>query len=101
MAVYYINTYDIIDPEKFKAYGPGVRPILARYGAEVLAMDLEAIVLEGSARKMNAIIKFPSEESAIECYNDPEYQPIKAIRLASVANCSMILVKEFIRPANR
>jgi uncharacterized protein (DUF1330 family) len=94
MAVYYINSYDIIHPD-FQAYPPQVSPILKRYGAEVLAVDTAAIALEGKARTMNAIIKFPSEEAALQCYNDPEYEPIKALRQRTTANCTMLLVKEF------
>jgi len=97
MAVYYINTYDIVNLEEFQNYPPGVRPLLQKYGAEVIAMDTHPICLEGTARTMNAIIKFPSEDAALNCYNDPEYQPIKEIRLNSTKNCTMILVKEFKR----
>lgn len=95
MAVYYINSYDITDLEVFKQYPPQVRNILQRYGVEVIASDTAAIAVEGKARLMNAIIKFPSEEAALQCYNDPEYEPLKKLRQASTSNIAMILVKEF------
>jgi uncharacterized protein (DUF1330 family) len=95
MEVYYINSYDIVDPELFSQYPPQVAILLKKYGAEVLASDTAAICLEGTAKTMNAIIKFPSEEAALTCYNDPAYQEIKKIRLASTANCTMLLVKAF------
>jgi uncharacterized protein (DUF1330 family) len=98
MAVYYINSYDIVDAEAFKAYPPKVAVLLQKYGAEVIASDVEPIVLEGKARTMNAIIKFPSPEAALACYNDPEYQSVKEIRLRSTTNCTMVLVKQF-KPA--
>ncbi len=97
MEVYYINTYDITDMEEFQKYPPGVRPLLQKYGAEVIAMDTQPVCLEGTARMMNAIIKFPSEEAALNCYSDPGYQPVKQIRLNSTKNCTMILVREFKR----
>lgn len=99
MAVYYINSYDIIDPELFKTYGPKLLPILRKYGAEILASDTAGIAVEGNPRLMNAVVKFPSEEVAMQCYNDPEYQPVKAIRQQATANCTMVLVKEFQLPA--
>jgi uncharacterized protein (DUF1330 family) len=95
MPVYYINTYDIIDPIEFSKYGPAVFPILKKYHAEVLASDINGVALEGKVRTMNAIVRFPSMEAALECYNDPEYQPVKEIRLRSTANCTMVLVKQF------
>lgn len=97
MAVYYINSYDIVDEQEFQKYPPLIRPLLIKYGAEVIASDTQAICLEGIARKMNAIIKFPSEEAALNCYNDPEYQPIKQIRINSTKNSTMVLVKEFTK----
>jgi uncharacterized protein (DUF1330 family) len=44
---------------------------------------------------MNAIIRFPSQEDALRCYNDPEYAPIKAIRMRSTTNNTVVLVKAF------
>ncbi|ANH82756.1 hypothetical protein A8C56_18815 [Niabella ginsenosidivorans] len=95
MIVYYINSYDIEDEAEFEKYPPKVRPLLEKYGAEVLASDTNALPVEGTARKMNAIIKFPSLEAALQCYNDPEYAAIKEIRHRSVKNCTMVLVKAF------
>jgi len=95
MPVYFMNSYDIVDEQQFSQYAPQVIPLLKKYGAEVLAADVEGIAFEGKPRKMNAIIKFPSEDAAQKCYNDPEYQPMKALRIGSTANCTVVLVKEF------
>lgn len=92
MPVYYINSYDITNEEEYAKYGPPVIQLLHKYGAEVLASDLQSIAVEGTVKKMNAVIRFPSETAALQCYNDPAYQPLKAIRWRSTANCSMTLV---------
>ena len=42
---------------------------------------------------MNAIVKFPSGQAALSCYNDPEYIEVKEIRLRSASNITMVLVK--------
>jgi len=93
MPVYYINSYDIINEEEFKEYPALVAPLLLKYGAEVLAVDTEAISLEGKASKMNAVIRFPDEDTALRCYNSDEYQPMKALRQRTTSNCTMILLK--------
>ena len=95
MAVYYIISYDITDAEDFSSYGPKVIPYVFKFGGEVLASDTNGITVEGNPKQMNAIIKFPSEEAALKCYNDPEYVPIKAIRMRSTKNNTLVLVKEF------
>jgi uncharacterized protein (DUF1330 family) len=94
--VYYIGAYDIVNMEEFMKYPPRVMAILPRYGGEILASDVEATTLEGSARTMNAIIRFPSQQAALNCYNDPEYQrEVKPIRQNATRNSTMVLVKQF------
>lgn len=99
MTVYYIGEYDIIDPVEFQKYPPAVMALLPRYGGEVLASDLSAYLLEGTARRMNAIIKFPSRDAALGLYNDPDYQEAKGIRQRSTANVSMVIVEALVKPA--
>ncbi len=95
MAAYYIGTYDIVDPDEFRKYPPIVLALLPKYGGQVLASDTAGLLVEGSMRTMNAIIRFPSKEAALGLYADPEYQEAKRIRQASTKNISMVLVDEF------
>ena len=95
MSVFYIGSYDVTDPTEFQKYPPLVMALLPKYGGEVLASDLSGTLVEGTARTMNAIIKFPSKAAALGLYNDPDYQEAKRIRQASTANVSMVLVDEF------
>ena len=95
MAIFYIGSYDIIDPTEFQKYPPLVLALLPKYGGVVLASDTAGVLVEGTARTMNAIIRFPSKEAALGLYNDPAYQEAKRIRQASTKNISMILVEDF------
>jgi uncharacterized protein (DUF1330 family) len=95
MAVFYIGSYDIVDANEFQKYSPVVLSLLPRYGGVVLASDTAAYLVEGTARTMNAIIRFPSKEAALALYNDPAYQEAKRIRQASTRNVSMVLVEEY------
>jgi uncharacterized protein (DUF1330 family) len=95
MAIFYIGSYDIVDPGEFQKYPPLVLALLPKYGGEVLASDTAGFLVEGTARTMNAIIRFPSKDAAIGLYNDPAYQEAKRIRQSSTRNVSMVLVEEF------
>ena len=95
MAVFYIGSYDIINPAEFQKYPPVVLALLPKFGGVVLASDTAAFLVEGTARTMNAIIRFPSRDAALGLYNDPAYQEAKRIRQASTKNVSMVLVDEF------
>jgi len=94
MAVFYIGSYDIVNAEEFQKYPPVVLALLPKYGGEVLASDTAGVLVEGSMRTMNAIIRFPSKEAALGLYNDPGYQEAKRIRQASTKNISMVLAEE-------
>ena len=93
MAVFYIGSYDIVDPDEFQKYPPVVMALLPK--CEVLASDTAAVLVEGIVRTMNAVIRFPSKEAALGLYNDPAYQDAKRVRQASTTNISMVLVDEF------
>jgi len=95
MAIFYIGSYDIVDLNEFQKYPPLVLALLPKYGGVVLASDTAAVLVEGTARTMNAIIRFPSKEAALGLYNDPGYRGAKRIRQASTKNVSMVLVEEF------
>ena len=95
MAALYLGSYDIVDPGEFQKYPPLVLALLPRYGGEVLASDMAGVLVEGTLRMMNAVIRFPSKDAALALYNDPDYQEAKRIRQASTRNISMVLVEEF------
>jgi uncharacterized protein (DUF1330 family) len=99
MAVYFVASYDIADPVTFQAYVTQVQAFIQKYGAEVLVADTESQPLEGEARHVTVVLKFASEEAARGFYDDPEYGPVKQIRLDSTRNGHIVLAKEFVPAA--
>lgn len=73
-------------------------PLLQKHGAEVLVADYNARTLEGEARSVCVVLKFKSEAAALAWYNDPEYEPVKKIRLSSSDNDSLFLASAFAPP---
>ncbi|MCH7974706.1 MAG: DUF1330 domain-containing protein [Bacteroidetes bacterium] len=65
----------------------------------MVVADFEAKTIEGQGRDVNVVLKFESEETAMNWFNDPAYTPVKKIRLDSTANGTLILVKEFVPPS--
>jgi len=95
MQVYIVNAYNIHDFETYKKYPPLVAPLLVKYGAKILAMDMHPKAFEGIAKTMNVIIEFPSEEAVDKFYNDPAYQSIIGLRQRSTSNTTMIMLHSF------
>jgi uncharacterized protein (DUF1330 family) len=89
---YWIAHVDMRDPERYKDYVATAKPAFERYGANFLARGGTAVALEGKGRARNVVIEFPSLQAAKDCYNSPEYQAAKAIRV-TVADGEVILVE--------
>lgn len=89
---YWIAHVDVRDPERYKDYVATAKPAFERYGANFLARGGAWQALEGKGRGRNVVIEFPSMQAALDCYNSPEYQAAKAIRV-TVADAEMVIVE--------
>jgi uncharacterized protein (DUF1330 family) len=89
---YWIARVDVRDPERYKDYVATAKPAFEKYGARFLARGGVYEGMEGKARARNVVIEFPSLQAAKDCYNSPEYQAAKAIRV-TVADAEMVLVE--------
>ena len=98
MSAYILASYDVVDPGKYKDYVPGVMPLLTKHGAEVLVADSDARALEGDRRGVYVVLRFASEAAALAWYNDPDYAPVRKLRLDASANGNMVLAKGFTLP---
>lgn len=96
MSAYYIISYDVIDREVYEKYAQEVADLLPTYGASVMLADDQGITLEGMENGVNAIVVFPSKESALDCYRSEAYNKIKPLRLRSVRNSRFVLVSDSI-----
>lgn len=65
-----------------------------------MAATFDAESLQGNPPGGVTIVRFPSEEAARAFVNDPEYQPVKKIRLDLTTDASAVFVPEFKMPAN-
>jgi uncharacterized protein (DUF1330 family) len=98
MSAYFVVTYDITDPAGYEPYVPGVIPLLQKHGAEILVADYESQVMEGDKRNVVVVLKFENEDKAKAWYNDPDYEPLKKLRLSVSDNSSAFLTKQFVPP---
>ncbi|HLV96055.1 MAG TPA: DUF1330 domain-containing protein [Candidatus Acidoferrales bacterium] len=100
MSVYVIAEYDIADAKGYEGYVAAVVPLLQKHGAEILVADREAAALEGRPPRVTIVLRFDSEQAARHWYNDPDYGPVKQIRMNSTKNGTIVLAKEFKMPSN-
>lgn len=98
MSAYIIASYDVVDEKGMEDYVPGVGPLLAKHGAEVLVATHDVTALEGDKRSAYVVLRFASDEAALAWYNDPAYAPLKKMRIDSTANGNLVLAPEFTPP---
>ncbi|MDX6484553.1 MAG: hypothetical protein QOE95_2324 [Gaiellaceae bacterium] len=86
MAAYLIVEHKITDPAKFEEYRTKVGPLIAKHGGRYLTKGGTHRVLETTHWLPDrvAIIEFPDISALERWYSSQEYQPLLAIRRASV-----------------
>ena len=99
MTAYFILTHTITDTERYREeYIPQVIPFIAKYDGEVVVASADTEALQGNPEKSVVVIRFPTEQAVRDFVNDPEYQPVKAIRKALTTNANAVLAPEFQMP---
>ena len=89
---YWIARFDVRDEERYKDYIAAGGPAYKEFGAKFLVRGGRHDAVEGSHRKRNVVIEFPSYQAAIDCYNSETYAKARAIR-QSVADGEIIIVE--------
>ena len=98
MSAYVIASYDIVDPDGFAQYVPGVLPLLEKHGGEIVVADREARALEGPGRTIEVVVRFPSTEAAMAWYEDPDYAPLRQLRFDTCTANRLVVASEFVPP---
>jgi uncharacterized protein (DUF1330 family) len=102
MAAYFILTQTVTDRTAYaEQYVPGVLPFLAKHGAEILVAALETEALQGKPADGVVVLRFPSEGAVRDFVNDPDYRPLKELRLRITTNASAVLAPEFEWPESQ
>ena len=98
-AAYFILTQTVTDQMAYsQQYIPGVLPFLAKHGAEVLVASFETEALQGEPADGAVVLRFPSEQAVRNFVNDPDYRPLKELRLSITRNANAVLAPEFEWP---
>ena len=98
MATYLVVNYRITNAEGMAKYREAVIPQLIEAGCELLVVNDDAEVIEGSPAPTVIVLKFESVEAAKAWYNSPEYQAIKPLRLNATTDSWIALSEGFQMP---
>ena len=91
---YWIAHIDVSNPDGYKDYVAANAAPLRKYGAKFLVRSGKFENPEGKVRSRNVVLEFKDYETALACYNSPEYQAnIKIRQPHSVAD--IVIVEGF------
>jgi len=65
---YWIGRVDVHNEDGYKPYAA------ANFGGRYVVRGGKFTGVEGQSRSRNVVIEFPDYETALACYNSPEYQ---------------------------
>ena len=100
MAAYFVFRNRVLDAARMQEYPSKAVPTLAPYNPEVLVLDENSQVVEGTTDlHRTVVLKFASREQAMEWYNSPAYQAVLPLRLGA-SEGNGVLVDEFVMPGS-
>jgi uncharacterized protein (DUF1330 family) len=94
---YWIARVDVRNPEGYKEYVAQNGAVFAKYGGKFLVRGGRHVAKEGSSRTRNVVIEFKDYETAIACYNSPEYVRLVALRNAH-AESDLVIIEGYDGP---
>jgi uncharacterized protein (DUF1330 family) len=88
---YWVARVDVHNEEGYKPYMAANPAIFQKFGGKFVVRGGKFIAPEGQSRSRNVVIEFPDYETALACYNSPEYQAnIKVRQPHSMADLIII-----------
>jgi uncharacterized protein (DUF1330 family) len=93
VSTYFVARITICDPAAYERYLEGFDPAFEGHGGEVLVVDDQPVLLEGSwPCTRTVLIRFPNLAAARAWYDSPAYQSLARIRHGA-ASADIVLVE--------
>jgi uncharacterized protein (DUF1330 family) len=94
---YWIARIDVRNMEGYKEYVAQNAVVFKKYGARFLVRGGAFEAREGSSRSRNVVLEFKDYETALACYNSPEYARLVEIR-GPHAESDLVIVEGYDGP---
>lgn len=89
---YWIVRVSVRNAENYPEYLAAAAPAFEKYGARFLVRGGRYTAPEGQARDRNVVVEFDDYNTALSCYQSPEYQTAQKIRAAN-ADADFLIVE--------
>ena len=95
---YWVAHLDVNDPEAYKGYVARNGKAFVKYGARFLVRGGQFECREGKSRSRNVVLEFKDYETALACYNSPEYAEALKHRMPPTADGDVIIIEGYDGP---
>jgi uncharacterized protein (DUF1330 family) len=85
------------DPKAYQGYVAANAAAFAKYSGRFLVRGGRMEAPEGTPRSRNVVIEFKDYDTAVACYNSPEYAAAKALR-ESAAVADLLIIEGYDGP---
>ena len=89
---YWIARVDVHNAEGYKPYMAANPAIFQKFGGKFIVRGGKFTNPEGQSRSRNVVIEFADYETAMACYNSPEYQANIKVRQPH-SNADLIIIE--------
>jgi len=87
----------VMDPEAYKGYVAANAVAFGKFGAKFVARAGQATLKEGDLKSRHVILEFDSYQTALDCYNSPEYAHAKSLR-ENASDGDLVIVEGYDGP---
>ena len=94
---YWIARVDVHNMDGYKEYVAQNGAVFAKFGAKFLVRGGKHETKEGSSRSRNVVLEFKDYETALACYNSPEYARLVEIR-SPHAESDLVIIEGYDGP---
>jgi uncharacterized protein (DUF1330 family) len=88
---YWVARVDVSNEEAYNRYRELNTIAFQKYGAKFLVRGPAGKVAKGTPRKHNVVLEFADYDTALACYESPEYQAAKVF-LDQVGEIDLVIV---------
>jgi len=93
MSALWISHVRVTDPEAYARYAAGATDAIAAHGGVFLVRGGACRQMEGPERPRNVVVRFPSLDAAVACYESAAYQAALA-HSTDAAERELVIVEE-------
>jgi len=94
---YWIAHIDVTDPTAYQEYIRANAVPFAKFGGRFIIRGGESETREGASRARSVVIEFPDYQTALDCYDSPEYLHAKSFR-ENASDCDIIIIEGYDGP---